>query len=108
MDVLAFNVLNLAKTPDLTRRIIRSLKASVPPEANKILALSCVDVVPLMHKLTLEITVPTYSDAEIITQNYLSDFMAVARKFREIDLIYFFVGLSEDDRVCCGRYRTKK
>lgn len=107
-DVLAFNILNKAKTPELNKQIIRSLKESGRTEANKILALSCIGVVPLMHKLTLEITVPTYSDAELLTQNYLSDFMTTVRGFGEIDLIYFFVGLSEDDRVCCGRYRTKK
>lgn len=107
-DILAFNVLNLVGTPEKTKQIIRKLKETVPSEANKILALSCISVEQLIHKITLEISVPTSADAEILTEKYLSDIMSVVRQFEVIDLIYFFVGLSEDDRVCCGRFRTKK
>lgn len=107
-SALAFNVLNFTRTPELNKQIIRSLKESAPPEANKVLAFSCISVVPLMHKITLEITVPSYSDAVMLRGNYISDFLRVARKFKEIDLVYFFIGLDEEDRLCCGRYELKK
>ncbi|HEY9633075.1 MAG TPA: hypothetical protein V6D14_06705 [Coleofasciculaceae cyanobacterium] len=107
-EFLAKNAVNFSGTPPLTRQIIKELRQQLPDEANKILTLSCVVVAELGFKLTVEITVPSYQAALHLTTNYLSDVLGVVRKFKEIDLVYFFVGLDERDRVCCGRYSTAK
>lgn len=103
-EVIASTTVNVVSTEVLTRQVIRALKESLPLEANRVLSLSCINVVPLIHKITLEISVPTYDDAMALIDNYLRDLVLSINKLELIDIIYFFVGLIEEDRVCCGRF----